>query len=152
LFPRVSINGATIYLLDDDPFVLKATSRMLSQAGLKVQSFSDPFTFLAHACDHQPRVVVVDVLMPIMNGLEVQRRLRHISPFTRVIILSSRDDAIVRATAMRQGASAFFLKGVENKQFLDRIEAALKKSDRQTGGTSEEVSSGRAIHSHALDR
>lgn len=148
----MSINGTTIYLLDDDPFVLKATSRMLSHAGLKVQSFSDPFTFLAHACDHQPRVVVVDILMPIMNGLEVQRRLCQVSPSTRVIILSSRDDPIVRATAMRQGASAFFLKGAENKQFLDGIEAALKKSNRQTGGTSEQVSSARAIQSQAADR
>jgi FixJ family two-component response regulator len=100
----MSNNGTTICLLDDDASVLKATSRMLSYAGYRVQSFTDPTTFLTYAFDHQPSVAVLDILMPAMNGLEVQRRLRHISPSTRVIILSSKDDPLVRATAMREGA------------------------------------------------
>lgn len=74
---------------------------MLSYAGYHVQSFTDAVAFLSYAKGHHPRAVVLDILMPAMNGLEVQRRLRDLSPTTRVIILSSRDDAIVRATAMR---------------------------------------------------
>lgn len=132
----VSTDGTTICLLDDDASVLKATSRMLSYAGCRAQSFTDPMTFLAYACDHQPRVAVLDILMPTMNGLEVQRRLRHVSPSTRVIILSSKDDPIVRAKAMREGASAFFIKGTENKEFLAGIESTLDKNGHEAGGRS----------------
>lgn len=146
----MSTNG-TICLLDDDASVLKATSRMLSYSGYRVQSFTDPTTFLVYAFDHQPRVAVLDILMPAMNGLEVQRRLRHVSPSTRVIILSSKDDRIERATAMREGASDFFIKGVENKAFLAGIESALSKNGHEAGGTSEEVSSVTAIQSAAVD-
>ena len=131
----MSNNGTTtICLLDDDASVLKATSRMLSYAGYRVQSFTDPTTFLTYAFDHQPRVAVLDILMPAMNGLEVQRRLRHVSPSTSVIILSSKDDPIVRATAMRGGASDFFIKGIENKGFLAGIESALSKNGHKAGG------------------
>jgi FixJ family two-component response regulator len=143
----VSTNGNTICLLDDDASVLKASSRMLSYAGYRVQSFTDPITFLTYAFDHQPRVAVLDILMPAMNGLEVQRRLRHVSPSTRVIIRSSKDDPIVRATAMREGASDFFIKGIENKTFLAGIESALSKNGREAGSTSEEASLITAIQS-----
>ena len=147
----MSTNGATICLLDDDASVLKATSRMLSYAGYLVQSFTDPITFLTYAFDHQPRVAVLDILMPAMNGLEVQRRLRHVSPPTRVIILSSKDDPIVRATAIREGASDFFIKGIENKVFLAGIESALSKNGHEAGGASEEVLSVTAVQSAAAD-
>ena len=59
--------------------------------------------------------------MPVMNGLEVQRRLRNISPSTRVIILTSNDDPAVRSKAMEAGAVAFFLKPVDNDAFLEAI-------------------------------
>ena len=144
-------NGNTICLLDDDASVLKATGRMLSYAGYRVQSFTDPITFLTYAFDHQPCVAVLDILMPAMNGLEVQRRLRHVSPSTRVIILSSKDDPMERATAMREGASDFFIKGIENKGFLGGIESALSKNGHEAGGTSEEVSSVTAIQPATSD-
>jgi FixJ family two-component response regulator len=94
---------------------------------------------------------VLDILMPAMNGLEVQRRLRHVSPSTRVIILSSKGNPIVRATAMREGASDFFIKGIENKGFLAGIESALSKNGHQLGGASEGASSITAIRSVAAD-
>jgi DNA-binding NarL/FixJ family response regulator len=120
---------------------------MLSYAGYPVQSFTDPMTFLDYAGDHRPRAVVLDILMPAMNGLEVQRRLRRVSPSTRVIILSSKDDPIVRATATREGASAFFIKGVENKEFLAAIESALNGNGHETGSSSDEITSTTGIQS-----
>ena len=70
-------------------------------------------------------MVVIDILMPIMNGLEVQGRLRTISPSTRVIILTSKDDSSVRSKVMAGGASAFFLKPVDDEEFLAGIESAV---------------------------
>jgi len=121
----VALNKETVYLLDDDSSVLKSTGRLLDSAGWKVEAFTDPIAFLEHAAIHCPDVAVIDVLMPAMNGLEVQTRLRSISPSTRVIVLTAKDDPSVRRTAMNSGASAFFLKGVESGEFLSGVKAAV---------------------------
>ena len=122
----VALNKETlaVCLLDDDPSVLKSTSRLLDSVGWNVEAFTDPIAFLEHAAMHCPEVAVIDILMPDMNGLEVQTRLRHISPSTRVIVLTAKDDPSVRRTAMNAGASAFFIKGVESGEFLAGIKAA----------------------------
>jgi DNA-binding NarL/FixJ family response regulator len=62
--------------------------------------------------------------MPDMNGLEVQTRLRRVSPSTRVIVLTAKDDPSVRRKAMNGGASAFYIKGVESGEFLAGVKAA----------------------------
>jgi FixJ family two-component response regulator len=116
--------AVTICLLEDDASVLKSTSRLLSCAGWKVESFLDPIAFLRYAEAHHPEVVIIDILMPVMNGLEVQSRLRTVSPSTRLIVLTSNDDPRVRSTAMGAGASAFFLKPANNEKFLAAIESA----------------------------
>ena len=124
----VALNKETVYLLDDDSSILKSTGRLLDSAGWKVEAFTDPIAFLEHAAIHCPDVAVIDVLMPAMNGLEVQTRLRSISPSTRVIVLTAKDDPSVRRTAMNSGASAFFLKGVESGEFLAGVKAAVDSS------------------------
>ena len=116
---------AAVYLLDDDTSILKATRRLLDSAGWKVEAFTDPIAFLEHAAAHCPDVAVIDILMPQMSGLEVQTRLRRVSPSTRVIVLTAKDDPSVRRTAMNSGASAFFLKGVESGEFLAGVKAAV---------------------------
>src|SRR5882757_11340001 len=115
---------SAVYLLDDDPSILKATRRLLDSVGWKVEAFSDPIAFLEHAAIHCPELAVIDIVMPNMNGLEVQTRLRSISPSTRVIVLTARDDPSVRRMAMNAGASAFFIKGVESGEFLAGVKAA----------------------------
>jgi len=116
---------ATICLLDDDPAVLKGTSRLLSAANWNVKQFSDPEEFLVYAKTHRPPIAVIDVWMPIMNGLEVQSRLREISPSTRIIIFTGKEDPRVRSTALNGGASAFFTKPFDNQEFLTAIRMAL---------------------------
>jgi FixJ family two-component response regulator len=119
----VALNKETVYLLDDDSSILKSTGRLLDSAGWKVEAFTDPIAFLEHAAIHCPDVAVIDIIMPAMNGLEVQTRLRSISPSTRVIVLTAKDDPSVRRTAMNAGASAFFIKGVESGEFLAGVKA-----------------------------
>jgi two-component system response regulator HydG len=117
-----------ICLLDDDPSVVKATSRLLSSVGWNVDPFTDPVEFLRHAETCHPKVVVLDILMPVMNGLEVQKRLRSISPGSQVIVVTSKDDPEVRKQAMQGGASAFFVKPVDDAEFLAGIQAALSRN------------------------
>src|SRR5436189_1633759 len=94
-----SKEASIVFLLDDDPSVLKSTSRLLSSAGWEVETFTDPHLFLEHAQRQLPAVAVIDILMPLMNGLEVQVRLRNVSPSTQVIVLTSNDDPSVRSRA-----------------------------------------------------
>ena len=115
---------SAVYLLDDDPSILKATRRLLDSVGWKVEAFSNPMAFLEHAAIHSPDLAVIDIVMPDMNGLEVQTQLRRVSPSTRVIVLTAKDDPSVRRMAMNAGASAFFIKGVESGEFLAGIKAA----------------------------
>jgi FixJ family two-component response regulator len=125
----VVLNKETVYLLDDDSSILKSTGRLLDSAGWKVEAFTDPIAFLQQAAKHRPDVAVIDILMPVMSGLEVQTRLRRISPSTRVIVLTAKDDPSVHRTAMNRGASAFFIKGVESSEFLAGVEAAANSGN-----------------------
>jgi len=115
----------TVCLVDDDLSVLKATGRLLSFAGWSVEPFADPVAFLRYAEIHHPRVVVLDIRMSPMNGLEVQTRLQRLSPATRVIILTSKDDPLVRSRAINAGASAFFLKPAGHQDFLASVRSAF---------------------------
>ena len=117
--------AAAVYLLDDDASILKATRRLLDSAGWNnLETFTDPIAFLQRAAMHRPELAVIDMLMPVMNGLEVQTRLRRVSPSTRVIVLTGNDDASMRRIAMNAGASAFFVKGMESGDFLAGVKAA----------------------------
>lgn len=125
----VALNKDTVYLLDDDSSILKSTSRLLDSVGWKVEAFTDPIAFLEQAAMRCPDVAVIDILMPEMNGLEVQTRLQRVSPSTRVIVLTAKDDPSVRRIALNAGASAFFIKGVESGEFLAGIKAAAESTN-----------------------
>src|SRR5438045_3541873 len=94
--PEPQVSAATVCLLDDDLSVLKATGRLVRAAGLEVKTFSDPHAFLQHAHQYKPRVAVIDIWMPAMNGLEVQQRIRNVAPETRVIVLTSKDEPSIQ--------------------------------------------------------
>ena len=114
-----------VCLLDDDPSVLKGLARLFSSTGLHAETFSDPEEFLRYARTHRPMVALIDVHMPQMNGLEVQSQLRNISPSTRVIIFTGKEDPRVRSTALNAGASAFFTKPFDDEELLTAVRLAL---------------------------
>ncbi|HEV3147139.1 MAG TPA: response regulator [Chthoniobacterales bacterium] len=120
-----SSHASVICLLDDDPSVLKGLNRLLMSAGWHAEQFSDPEKFLLYAKTHRTPVAVIDVWMPLMNGLEVQSRLHEASPSTRVIIFTGKDDSLVRSTALAAGATAFFVKPFDDEEFLTAVRFAL---------------------------
>ena len=118
-------NAFVVCLLDDDPSVLKGLGRLLSSADMLAERFSDPEEFLLYARTHRPAVALVDVHMPQMNGLEVQSRLREISPSTRIIIFTGKHDPLVRSTALNAGASAFITKPFDDEELLTAVRLAF---------------------------
>ena len=105
--------------------MLKGLGRLLASADLNAETFSDPEEFLGHVQTHRPAVALVDVHMPQMCGLEVQSQLRKISPSTRVIIFTGKEDPLVRSTALNAGASAFFTKPFDDEELLTAVRLAL---------------------------
>jgi FixJ family two-component response regulator len=122
---EVNGNHSALWLLDDEPSSLKATQRLLNSVGWEAEVFTDPSFFLQQAKRRFPRLAVIDMWMPLMHGLEVQERLREVSPATRVIVLTGKDDPRVRSRALEAGAVAFFFKPVSSDDFLATIRSAF---------------------------
>jgi|SRR5437870_9613682 len=79
-----------VCLVDDDPAVLKSVGRLLASDGFSVRAFNKPKKFLVHVRAHPVPLVVLDIWMEEMSGLEVQAQLSALSPDTRVIIITGR--------------------------------------------------------------
>lgn len=125
------LKGSPICLLDDDPSVLRGTSRLLSSAGWSVRPFADPHAFLTYAQSRHPRLVVLDISMPLMHGLEVQKRLRDVSPKTQVIVMTGKDDPAVRSNALSAGAAGFLIKPIMDEELLSGVEAVLGQQSQE---------------------
>lgn len=114
-----------VFLVDDDVAILNAVGRLLASDGLAVRSFRKPSEFLAHVEANPVALVILDIWMEQMTGLEVQSKLSRISPGTRVIVMTGRKDPGAQKTAMDFGAFAFFLKPFDDEEFLSAVHRAL---------------------------
>ena len=81
----------SICILDDDASVRHSIVQLLDSDGLKAQSFENVEIFFAYIRSHAVRLAVLDVWMPEVGGLQVQVRLREVSPDTKVIVMTGRD-------------------------------------------------------------
>ena len=115
----------SICILDDDASVLGSLQQLLDSDGFEAQTFDNPEKFLAYAQEHAVKLVLLDVWMPGKNGIEVQERLHEFSPGTRVILMTGREEARVRAAAMEGGAFAFLIKPFDDEAFLTLVHSAV---------------------------
>jgi two-component system, LuxR family, response regulator FixJ len=120
--------SAEVCLVDDDPSVLRSMQYLLASDGLAVHAFNKAEDFLAHVSKHRVPVVVLDIWMEKVTGLEVLARLCALSPKTRVIVITARDDLAARATAMAIGPVAFFIKPFNDEKFLTAVRDALAQA------------------------
>jgi FixJ family two-component response regulator len=114
-----------VCLVDDDLSVLKSIERLLASDGLSVRGFNKPREFLTHVQAHTVPLVVLDIWMEEMSGLEVQAQLSALSPQTRVIIITGREDQTAKLAALQLGVIAFFTKPFDGDQFLNAVRGAL---------------------------
>jgi FixJ family two-component response regulator len=123
--PVEKCDAETICLVDDDVSVLKSIGRLLTSDGFAVRAFNKPREFLDHVQAHSVSLVVLDILMDEMSGLEVQAQLQLLSPQTRVIMITGCDDSNARSAATRLGVIAFFTKPFDGDKFLNAARGAL---------------------------
>jgi FixJ family two-component response regulator len=114
-----------ICILDDDSSVLNSLRELLDSDGLEARTFDNPHQFLAYAQEQPVKLAVLDVWMPEVSGIEVQESLRKLSPGTRVIIITAREEPEIREAAMAAGAFAFLGKPFDDETFLTLVRSAL---------------------------
>ena len=116
---------ATILLADDHAIVAEGLARLLSEEFTLLGTATDGRQLLEAARREPPDVIVSDIAMPGMTGLEVLRRLRAESVTSRVIFLTMHADAPLAAEALRAGASGFVVKHAAGEELLTAIHEVL---------------------------
>ena len=124
---------ATIALVDDDRNILESVSIALENEGHHVRTFTDGASALAAISATPPDLVVLDVKMPRMDGLELLRRVRQKSNLP-VIFLTSKDEEIDEVTGLRMGADDYIKKPFSQRLLVERINALLRRREAIDGG------------------
>jgi FixJ family two-component response regulator len=115
----------TVYLVDDDPGVLKALSRLLRARDYDVKPYSSPQLFLEEHDAAVPGCAVLDVSMPDLDGLELQRALTASAGSHRpVVFITGKGDIPTSVRAMKAGAIDFLTKPVKDKDLFEAISRA----------------------------
>jgi len=120
-----SVEEKEVCLVDDDLSVLTSMQFLLRSDGLKVKAFNRPEDFLEYVASHPVPLVVLDIWMDRVTGLEILARLCALSPRTRAIVITAREDLAARATAMAIGPVAYFMKPFDHEKFLAAVHKAL---------------------------
>ncbi|OIV37817.1 DNA-binding response regulator [Mangrovactinospora gilvigrisea] len=123
----MSDQEATILVTDDEPAVREALERSLSFEGYQVILADDGFAALDQAEKHHPDLVLLDVLMPRMDGLTACRRLRSRGDTVPVLMLTARDTVGDRVTGLDAGADDYLVKPFELDELLARVRALLRR-------------------------
>jgi FixJ family two-component response regulator len=119
--------AATVFLVDDDPGVLRALTRLLYAAGHRVEAFHSPQEFLAAHNPAAPGCAVLDLAMPGLSGLELQQALAASGCYRPVIFVTGRGDVPSSVQAMKAGAVDFLVKPVGDEDLLAVVERALDR-------------------------
>lgn len=130
----MSAAASRVLLVDDDPAVLKALSRLLRSAGNEVEAFRSPHEFLEYFDPSKAGCAVLDLSMPEMNGIEVQQALATIDPTFPIIFLTGHGDIDSGIRAMKGGAVDFLLKPVSEEVLLTAIREAMERSRAMRAG------------------
>ena len=124
----MSESQLTLLLVDDDPMIVESLAPLLERSGFHVLLASNGEEALNKIQSHHPDVVVMDVLMPRMNGRETLRRMRKSNIWIPTILLTQVGEAAERATALEEGADDYLNKPFHSQELLARIRAVLRRA------------------------
>jgi len=136
----------TLLLVDDDPMIVDSLGPLLERSGFHVLLASNGEEALSKVQSHHPDVIVMDVLMPRMNGRETLRRMRKFNIWIPTILLTQVGEASERAVALEEGADDYLNKPFHSEELIARIHAVLRRA-RSAG---QSLSSARRLASFDL--
>lgn len=119
--------SATVFIIDDDARMRAATHRLLKSVGIHTQSFATPQEFLGVKLPGGPNCLILDVRLPGMSGLDVQRKLKEMGVEIPIIFITGHGDIPMTVKAMKSGAVEFLTKPYRDQDLLDAIQQALKR-------------------------
>ena len=122
-----------ILIVDDDASVRAAIASLVESAGFESETFASAEEFLSSGPGPDCTCLILDVKMPGMNGLELQRRLLAHNLQIPIIFISAHADAEVRARALQAGAIAFFHKPFGSAALLEAIDRAIDRAQASRG-------------------
>lgn len=120
-----------ILILDDEAALRRALERLLRAEGFVVTGFEDPATFLAAVTPDTRGCAILDVAMPGLDGLAVQRRLAETGARLPIVFLTGQGDIPMSVQAMRAGAVDFLTKPVQAHDLLRAVRAALDRAQER---------------------
>ena len=133
-----TVDRSRVLVVDDQPQITEALEATLRSAGYEVRTASEGAAALARFTDWRPRLVITDLYMPRMNGLELCRRIRAHSNVP-IIVLSARDEEATKVKALDSGADDYVTKPFGVDELLARVRATLRRSGAESDLTSFEA-------------
>jgi two-component system, LuxR family, response regulator FixJ len=123
-----------VHLVDDDEAIRRSASFMLKTSGYRVETYASGVELLKDARRLEPGCILLDVRMPGMDGLEVQKALKDQGIAFPVIVMTGHGDVAVAVRAMKAGALDFIEKPFEKKVLISAIEEGVRRLDRADRG------------------
>jgi two-component system OmpR family response regulator len=123
-----------ILIVDDDPHIREVLHFALEKAGFKAQEAEDGKQALAHFQSFDPDLIVLDIMMPEMDGTDVCRAIRQMSRIP-MVFLSSKDDEIDRILGLELGGDDYVTKPFSPRELVARVRAILRRTSEPTETT-----------------
>ena len=121
----MTATSCVISIIDNDESIRAATKRLLNSVGYEVESYASAELFLASGALSRTECLILDIRMPGMNGLELQRQLKAAGCCVPIVFVSAHDDKINRRKAIQGGAIEFFRKPFDANALVACIQRAL---------------------------
>jgi two-component system response regulator ResD len=123
-----------VLVVDDEPTIAEIVSRYLERAGYDAVTAGDGLEAVRLAAERRPNLVVLDLMLPGIDGLEVLRRLREgEGARTPVILLTAKGEQDDKLVGLRNGADDYVVKPFSPKELVARVDAVLRRVDPQDG-------------------
>ena len=129
----MGMQSPRVFIVDDHPGFSRSLARLVKSAGYEVETFLTAENFLHRDVYTGASCLLLDVRMPGVSGLDLQRILKERDSVIPIVFMSALADTTTRARAMRGGAVDMLLKPVEEEKLRDAIERALDIENRQEG-------------------
>ncbi|HEV2875295.1 MAG TPA: response regulator transcription factor [Thermoleophilaceae bacterium] len=121
-------SGRTVLVVDDEPTIAEVVARYLERAGYETATAGDGLEALRLAADRRPDLIVLDLMLPGLGGLEVLRRLAQADgPRTPVILLTAKGEQNDKLVGLRDGADDYVVKPFSPSELVARVDAVLRR-------------------------